>query len=125
MVADSEEEMVRTTTAAEDLLGNQGRSVNENRGVYAVVTRSGLGSRQSSRIKSSATRKHGMRTRLGSNQLSGYSGGNPGQAGEEAIKVLEIGRAIGFDFSGEEEEVLEVVKRREEEDQMRYEAMSS
>ncbi|KAK0601887.1 hypothetical protein LWI29_028437 [Acer saccharum] len=41
----------------------------------------------------------------------------------EVVKVLEIGAAIGFDFSGIEKEVAEVIAVREKEDDARFEAM--
>ncbi|KAK1555995.1 hypothetical protein Q3G72_034360 [Acer saccharum] len=56
------------------------------------------------------TSKHGMKTR---------------QSKEEADRVVEIGRVLGFDFSGVEEEVLEAISEREEEDNERFQAMAN
>ena len=46
-----------------------------------------------------------------------------GSSEEEAANVVAIGEAIGVDFSEVEEEVLEEIVRREEEDTARYEAL--
>ncbi|KAK1582880.1 hypothetical protein Q3G72_019219 [Acer saccharum] len=60
---------------------------------------------------SSAVTKHRMRTR--NSKLV-----------EEVVKVLETGSTIGFDFSGIEEEVSEVIARREEEDNDKFEDLN-
>ena len=39
-------------------------------------------------------------------------------------KTLEIGTALGFNFIGVEEKVLEAITRREEEDAANFEALN-
>ena len=47
-----------------------------------------------------------------------------GSVEEEAAKTVEIGIALGFEFSGVEDEVLEEITRREKEDIASFEAFS-
>ncbi|KAK0602652.1 hypothetical protein LWI29_035708 [Acer saccharum] len=64
---------------------------------------------------SKVSSSHGMRTR---NSLKS------GSVEEEAAKTVELGIALGFDFSEVEDEVLEEITRREKEDIARFEAIS-
>ncbi|KAK0602930.1 hypothetical protein LWI29_038344 [Acer saccharum] len=66
-------------------------------------------------LQSKVSSSHGMRTR---NSLKS------GSVEEEAAKTVELGIALGFDFSEVEDEVLEEITRREKEDIARFEAIS-
>ncbi|KAK0599790.1 hypothetical protein LWI29_008671 [Acer saccharum] len=110
-----EEELVWATSVLEERTG----------------TRHGL--RQNSRSKSKVLSSHGMRTRNSINM--GIEGGQSnntslleiksGSVEEEVAKTVIIGKALGFDFSEVEDEVLEEITRREEEDIVRFEAISA
>ncbi|KAK1576891.1 hypothetical protein Q3G72_017222 [Acer saccharum] len=58
---------------------------------------------------------HGRRTERESTK-NGQMERSLDPAEEEAIRVMEIGEVIGFDFSCEEEELLNEITRREKED---------
>ncbi|KAK4852260.1 hypothetical protein QYF36_022459 [Acer negundo] len=127
--ADSEEELVRTILAVEDLVGVAGdsrKSASADSG-KPVGSKKLDGSsndlRQSNRRKPKAPNSHGMRTRNSSSRISGQCLVNSGTVEEEVDKVVAIGTAIGFKFSDAEEEVRVAIARREEEDNARYNAI--
>ncbi|TXG46493.1 hypothetical protein EZV62_028007 [Acer yangbiense] len=93
----SEEELVRATSVVKERTGTR------------------LGLCQNSRSKSKVLNSHGMRTR---NSIKS------GSVEEEAAKTVEIGIALGFEFSEAEDEVMEEITRREKEDIARFEAIS-
>ncbi|KAK3224853.1 hypothetical protein Dsin_004715 [Dipteronia sinensis] len=109
----NEEELVRTTMAAEEMMG----------------IRQGI--RQSSRSKTKVSSLHGMRTRNsinrgsddGQSKRTGLLGMKAGYVEEEVAKTVETGIALGFEFAEVEDEMLEEMSRREMEDTARFEAM--
>ncbi|KAK0599866.1 hypothetical protein LWI29_009308 [Acer saccharum] len=108
----SKEEMVRATIEVEK---NSAVGLTEITSAVEERTGSRHGLRQNSRSKSKVSSSHGMRTR---NSLKS------GSVEEEAAKTVELGIALGFDFSEVEDEVLEEITRREKEDIARFEAIS-
>ncbi|KAK0595540.1 hypothetical protein LWI29_007665 [Acer saccharum] len=74
------------------------------------------GNRLRSRNQSRSASIHGMKTRHSNNLQN--------RAMAEAVRVMEIGSVLGFDFSCGEEEVFKEIARREEEDNERYQAKS-
>ncbi|KAK1577723.1 hypothetical protein Q3G72_024271 [Acer saccharum] len=73
------------------------------------------GEEENNRSKSKVSSSHGMRTR---NSIKS------GSVEEEADKTVEMGLALGFEFSEVEDVVLEEIMRREKEDIARFEAIS-
>ncbi|KAI9194038.1 hypothetical protein LWI28_002596 [Acer negundo] len=90
---------------------------NRDKAIGAVEERTGTrhGLHQNSRSKSKVSSSHGMRTR---NSIKS------GSVEEEVVKTVEMGIALGFDFSKMEDVVLEEITRREKEDIARFEAIS-
>ncbi|KAK4848024.1 hypothetical protein QYF36_008298 [Acer negundo] len=106
VTVDSDEELILTTTAVEELLKG-------NRGCSSVPIQ---GLKQRNKCNSIPYSVHAMRTRNSKSKgtVGCLSKKNPVE--EEADKVLDIGKIIGFDFSDIKDEVWEAIIRREEED---------
>ncbi|KAI9161251.1 hypothetical protein LWI28_015741 [Acer negundo] len=116
-VADSDEDVVLATLVAEYKLAHSKGGVNG----------SSHGIRQSSRIKSKGSISHSKRTRKAKHiEVAGVLGNQvtePGSVEKEVANVMAIGSTVGFDFLEVEEEVLEEIARREEEDLARFAAI--
>ncbi|KAK1558866.1 hypothetical protein Q3G72_007576 [Acer saccharum] len=113
-MVDSKEELIRTTTAVEDLL--------EGKKGCRFVPIQGL--KQRNKCKSIPSSMHAIRTKNSNSKGTVRCLSKKNSAEEEAAKVLDIGKIIGFHFSDIEDEVLESITRREEEDNVRYDATS-
>ncbi|KAK0601608.1 hypothetical protein LWI29_025779 [Acer saccharum] len=109
VVADSEEEQRRQSMEVENPL-------------VEARDRSLQGSRFRGRSRTRAATKHGMRTRQAVSQQNGQELAS--LADIEATRVVDTGRVLGFDFSKEEEAVMEEISRREKEDFEKFNVMS-
>ena len=84
------------------------------------------------RSNSTTFSKHRMKTRSSKLQCSVSNQtmkprqrtGELGEVEDGVTKTLEIGTALGFNFIGVEEEVMEAIARREEEDVANFEALN-
>ncbi|KAK0602404.1 hypothetical protein LWI29_033029 [Acer saccharum] len=138
----SKEEMIRVTMEAEkERLGERQRVVSGGEMVRSRVAeemmeeeydnevgvgdgRVGQGQRQRGRSRTRTASRHGMKTRQSSSSLVRQDLRISGSAVEEANRVMETGRILGFDFTRDEEEVLAAISNREEEDRERFQALS-
>ncbi|KAK4856932.1 hypothetical protein QYF36_022766 [Acer negundo] len=123
-----------------DQMGNA--SITAEKGASTVISQVqvGLGvtgcheqvSSKRGRSNSNTFSKHRMKTRSSKIQCSDsnqsvkprQSTGELGEVEDKVTKTLEIGTAVGFDFIGIEEEVMEAIARREEEDAANFEALN-
>ncbi|KAK0601980.1 hypothetical protein LWI29_029256 [Acer saccharum] len=128
----SKEEMIRVTMEAEkERLGERQRVVSGGEMVRSRVAeemmeeeydnevgvgdgRVGQGQRQRGRSRTRTASRHGMKTRQSSSSLVRQDLRISGSAVEEANRVMETGRILGFDFTRDEEEVLAAISNREE-----------
>ncbi|KAK0606619.1 hypothetical protein LWI29_001612 [Acer saccharum] len=114
VVDDSEEELVRSAIAVEDQLGG-------NKGCCSVPVR---GMKLRNKSKSIPSSMHAMRTRNSESKGTANCLTKKSSAGEEAANIIATWKIIGLDFSRVEDEVLESITRREEEDNARFDAAS-
>ncbi|KAK1586346.1 hypothetical protein Q3G72_001646 [Acer saccharum] len=143
-VMDSEEELVQTTIADEE--PGQVDSVEEDASPMITQVQEGLGveelstkiicheqvSSKRGRSNSNTFSKHRMKTRSSKLQCSVSNQtvkprqrtGELGDVEDEVTKTLETGTTLGFDFIDVEEEVMEAIARREEEDAANFEALN-
>ncbi|KAK0596225.1 hypothetical protein LWI29_013842 [Acer saccharum] len=126
---DKEEEMMNVTISfekekagieflREEVLVQASKAAEKMREVIPMVDDVVELSSKKDRRNVNSISKHKMVTRFSKHHCSDS---DPVEA--EVVKVLEIGAAIGFDFSGIEKEVAEVIAVREKEDDARFEAI--
>ncbi|KAK1548967.1 hypothetical protein Q3G72_008921 [Acer saccharum] len=117
-VVDSDEDVVLATLVVDNKSAHsKGRVNGFSQGI-----------RQSSRMKAKGSSSHSMRTRnarlRGAEEVLGNQAMEVGSVEAEVANTIAIGSAIGIDFSKVEEEVLEEMPIREEEDLACYATIS-
>ncbi|KAK0604603.1 hypothetical protein LWI29_017381 [Acer saccharum] len=113
------DELVRTTIEMEMVVGSTVADSEEelmSHGRRTERESAKVGARFRRNNQDKSVRRHGMLTRNSINRQNGQMERSLDPAEEEAIRVMEIRDVIGFDFSCEEEEVLNEIARREKED---------
>ncbi|KAK0606178.1 hypothetical protein LWI29_034891 [Acer saccharum] len=110
-VMDSEEELVQTTIADEE--PGQVDSVEEDASPMITQVQEGLGVEE---LSTKIICHEQVSSKRGRREL--------GDVEDEVTKTLETGTTLGFDFIDVEEEVMEAIARREEEDAANFEALN-